>query len=87
MLRCILNPITPKSDQDRISPYIINTVSSTQALRIKKKTHLRNYKLIYYQILQTDIISIWWQAVRRIAHKILGVIGLIDHSPKGAFQG
>ena len=58
MLRCILKPLTPKSDQERISPYIIDTSSSTQALRIKKKTQLRNYKLIQYQILQTDIISI-----------------------------
>ena len=58
MLRCILKPLTPKSDQERISPYIIDTASSTQALRIKKKTQLRNYKLIQYQILQTDIISI-----------------------------
>ena len=58
MLRCILNPLTPKSDQERISPYIIDTASSTQVLRKKKKTQLRNYKLIQYQILQTDIISI-----------------------------
>ena len=58
MLRCILKPLTPKSDQERISPYIIDTASSTQALRIKRKTQLRNYKLIQYQILQTDIISI-----------------------------
>ena len=57
MLRCILNPLTPKSDQERISPYIIDTASSTQVLRKKKKTQLRNYKLIQYQILQTDIIS------------------------------
>ena len=58
MLRCILNPLTLKSDQERISPYIMDTASSTQVLRKKKKTQLRNYKLIQYQILQTDIISI-----------------------------
>ena len=46
------------SDQDRISPYNINTESSRQVRRIKKKTQLENYKLIQYQILQIEIISI-----------------------------
>ena len=31
-----LNPLTPMFDQDRISPYNINTVSSRQVMRIKK---------------------------------------------------
>ena len=31
-----LNPLTPISDQDRISPYNINTISSRKVLRIKK---------------------------------------------------
>ena len=31
-----LNPLTPMSDQDRISPYNINTISSRQVMRIKK---------------------------------------------------
>ena len=30
-----VNPFTPKSDQDRISPYSINTMSRRQVLRIK----------------------------------------------------
>ena len=30
------NPLTPMSDQDRISPYNINTISSTQVMRKKK---------------------------------------------------
>ena len=30
------NPLTPTSDQDRISPYNINTISSRQVMRIKK---------------------------------------------------
>ena len=34
-LKC-LNPLTPMSDQDRISPYNINTISSRQVMRIKK---------------------------------------------------
>ena len=74
----LLHPLTRKSDQARISPYTINinTVSSIQVSRIKKKTQLGNFKLIQYQILQTDIISILWQTVRRIANEILGVKGL-----------
>ena len=30
------NPLTPMSDQDRISPYYIFTISSRQVMRIKK---------------------------------------------------
>ena len=30
------NPLTPTSDQDRISPYIIHTISSRQVMRIEK---------------------------------------------------
>ena len=29
-----VNPLTPMSDQDRISPYSINTISSRQIIRI-----------------------------------------------------
>ena len=31
-----LNPSTPISDQDRISPYSINTISSRKVMRMKK---------------------------------------------------
>ena len=31
-----VNPLTPMSDQDRISPNNINTISSRQVMRIKK---------------------------------------------------
>ena len=31
-----LNPLTPMSDQDIISPYNIDTISSKQVIRIKK---------------------------------------------------
>ena len=31
-----VNPLTPMSDQDRISPYNVNTISSRQEMRIKK---------------------------------------------------
>ena len=33
---CDFNPFTPTSDQDRISPYNINTISSWQVMRIEK---------------------------------------------------
>ena len=39
----ILNPFTPTSDQDRISPYNINTISSRQVMRIEKNI---NYGII-----------------------------------------
>ena len=32
----LFNPFTPTSDQDRISPYNINTISSRQVMRIEK---------------------------------------------------
>ena len=32
----IANPLTPMSDQDRISPYKINTISSRQVMRLKE---------------------------------------------------
>ena len=31
-----VNPLTPMSDQDKISPYNIDTISSRQVMRIKK---------------------------------------------------
>ena len=43
--------------------------------RIKKETKLGDYKLMQYQILQTKIIRIGWQTVRRIIREILGVKG------------
>ena len=33
----VINPLTPTNDQDRISPYIIRTISSRQVMRTKKK--------------------------------------------------
>ena len=63
------------SDQDRISPYYINTELSRLVRRIKKKTQLGDYKLIQCQILQIQIISVLWQTVGRITKEILGVKG------------
>ena len=38
-----VNPFTPTNDQDRISPYNINTISSRQVMRIEKNI---NYGII-----------------------------------------
>ena len=60
------------SDQDRISPHDINTISSILVMRIKKNID----EGIQYQILQTDIIKTVWQTVGRVSKEILGVKGL-----------
>ncbi|RMX36683.1 hypothetical protein pdam_00023830, partial [Pocillopora damicornis] len=41
----------------------------------KEKYQLGDYKLIQYQILQTNITRTVWQTVRRITNVILGVKG------------
>ena len=66
-------PLSPGCDQDRISPYTISTISSRQVMRIKKNI---NYRWNQFQILQTSIIWIVRQKVRRITDEILGVQGL-----------
>ena len=63
------------TDQGRISPYQINTISNRQMTRKKK---VRYYKLIHYQILRTYIIKIVLKTGRRITELILGVKGLIQ---------
>ena len=63
------------SDQERISPYNINTISSRQVMRIGKIL-IRDYYLIHYQIPQTNFRRTIWQTVRRIINEILGVKGL-----------
>ena len=42
----------------------------------KEKYQPGGYKLIQYQILQTNITRIVWQTVRRITNEILGIKGL-----------
>ena len=61
------------SDQDRTSPYNINTISTRKVMRIKKNTNQGDYKSIQYQILQTNISRTVQQKVRRITNEILGV--------------
>ena len=63
---CCFNPSTPMSDQDRISPYNINTISSRQAMRIKKNINLG----IKYQILLTNQVGIVQQSVWGSTNKI-----------------
>ena len=63
------------SDEARISPHDINTISSKQVMRIKKNQKIWDYQLIHYQILQSDIIEIVWQTARRITNEILRVKG------------
>ena len=61
------------SDQDRISPYIINTIFRWKSDENKENYQLGDYKSIQHQILQTNITRTVWQTVRRIANEILGV--------------
>ena len=35
-----INPLTPRSDQDRISPYNTNTISTRQVMRVKETINL-----------------------------------------------
>ena len=63
------------TDQDRISPYNIYTISNRQVMR-GKKISIRGFYLIQYQILRTYIKRNIWKAVRRITNEILGVEGL-----------
>ena len=41
----------------------------------KEKYQLGDYRLIQYQILQTNITRTVWQTVRRITNEIVGVKG------------
>ena len=73
----------PEFLHNRISPYNINTISSRQVMRIKKKFKLWDY---YNQILQTSILRTVWQKVRRITNEILGVKGFIAVDLRESFS-
>ena len=60
------------SDQDIISPYNINTISSKQVMRIKKIL-IRELLIDPKPILQTNITRTIWQTVKRITNEILVV--------------
>ena len=40
--------LTPMTDQERVSPYSINTISNKQVMRMKKN-QLQDYALIQHQ--------------------------------------
>ena len=63
-------------DQDRISSHNINTISSRQVMRIKKIYQLWDCCLIQHQILQSNIIRIVCQAIRRINNEIIRMKGI-----------
>ena len=73
-----MNPFTPMSNQDRISPDKIKQTSDEN----REKYKLGDYKLIQYQILQTNITRTVWQTVKRIINEILGVKGFIQLFPR-----
>ena len=62
-----VNPLILMRDRDRIW--------DKQRMRIKKNTD-KGILSIQYQIIQTHIIRIVWQTLRKITNEILGVIGL-----------
>ena len=51
----LLDPIDPISDQSWISPHNIDSISSRQVMRIKKKYKWGNYYLIHCQLLRTSL--------------------------------
>ena len=65
-------------DQERISPYNINTISTTKVMRVRININLGiiSWSNIKKIILQTNIMRIVWQTVRRITNAILAVRGL-----------
>ena len=72
------NPLTPMSDQDRTSPYNINTISSRQVMRIKKNISQgivswsnTNSPNQHHKSCIADNNE--KQTVRRISNEILGV--------------
>ena len=62
-----VNPLTLMSDQDRISPYKIDT---------KSRGQLGDYKSIQFPILLRNTKRVAWQTVAWISNEILGVKGL-----------
>ena len=56
--------LTATGDQDWISPYNTNTISSSQVMRIKR--NINQGIISWPSIPHTNIIRIVWQTVRRI---------------------
>ena len=72
------NPLAPMSDQDRISPYNIDTISTKEVIRIKKNINLG----ITSQSSTEFFERIVWLPVRRITNLIWELKGL-----EGKFRG
>ena len=73
-LKVAINHLTPTRDQVRISSLNINTISSKQAMRIKKNIDreiIRWSNTNFWEL--TNIIRIAWQMVQRTTNGILGV--------------
>ena len=71
----MLNNLAPKTDQDRISKFLLRVTTRYQADKWweQKKTYqLQENPCIKYQVLLTQNIWIVCQIVRRITNKILG---------------
>ena len=62
------------SDQDNFSLQYQYNIKKT-SYENKEKYQLGDYKIIQYQILQTNIQRTVWEIVRRITNEILGVKG------------
>ena len=58
------------------SRHATRSLSNQTSDENKEKSYLGDYRLIQYQILQTNIRRTIWQTVRRINNEILGVKGL-----------
>ena len=56
------------SDQDKISPYNISTISSAQVMKIKKNVNkeIISWSNIKSNITRTNIIRIVWKTLRSI---------------------
>ena len=70
----LVSGTSPMSDQDRISPYNIDTITQKSDEK-KEKYKLGDYTLIQFQFLQTNITKTVWQTVRRITNEFLRVKG------------
>ena len=61
-----LNFPTPMTDQDRVC-------NNNSRAKNSDKYKLGDYQLIQFQILQTSIIKIVWQTVKKNTNEILGM--------------
>ena len=65
-----LNPLTPMSDQERISPYKINTISTRKVMGIKKNINLGIISRSNTKFSELTNVRIVWLTARRITNLI-----------------